>query len=259
MAEQKAKALMAGGVALFVTALVVLALFVIPAARHTQVAVAQDEGAPPAGEEAPGYPGTGGAVPGAIPGEEMGMGGEAGGGGQPAAPAGMTSEPLEPSRPNPFEPRAAAGVAAAAAASGATRYGPDWSRLPIAESMAFVRTEIPAATPPPTPVVRGGEEAPLRITSILWDASGQAQAAYETDEGRSGVLKPGDRIQGNTVVEITRTGVTLRNERTGATQTLELRARTKKPEPTTRPGQRPGGTRPGGGRAPRGFPAAPPG
>ena len=268
MGEQKAKVLVAGGVALFVTGLVIMALVVIPAARHTNLAMAQgDDGAEPDGGAA--YPGPGeqGAPggpggPGAFPGEGGmdgmdGMGMPGGGGAAapaaPAAPVGPPVPPLEPSRPNPFSTRAGGTAASAAAASSATIYGPDWSRLPIAEHMAFVAPEIPSAPTPPAPRISAGGGETLRVTSIMWDANGQAQAAYETDEGRSGVLKPGDRIEGSTVVEITRTGVTLENRQSGTTRTLELRSRSKKPASSTnRPGAR------GGNRAPRGFPGAPP-
>jgi len=251
MGEQKTKALMASGVALFVTGLVVLALFVIPAARHTQVAVAQGEDGAPGGEGegegiVPPEPGAEGEMP--------GMGGPAPGGAPAAAaPPAAASEPLEPSRPNPFEARAGGPAAEAAAAVAATRYGPDWSSLPISEHMGFVRPEIPPPPTPPAPVISAVPESEIRITSILWDASGQAQAAYEIEGGRSGVLKPGDRIQGSTVIEITRSGVKLQDQRSGAVQTLEIRSRSAPPS-------RPSGRRPRGGQnVPRGFPAAPPG
>ncbi len=269
MGEQKAKALVAGGVALFVTGLVIMALVVIPAARHTNMAMAQGdvadsamEGGDPAAGGGAAYPGPGEGA-GGFPGEagmDMGMGAGMGGGmgggmgvaEAPAAPVGPPVPPLEPSRTNPFSMRAGGTSVSAAAASSATVYGPDWSRLPIAEHMAFVAPEIPSAATPPAPRMSAGGGEALRITSILWDANGQAQAAYETDEGRSGVLKPGDRIEGSTVIEITRTGVTLEGRRGGGTQTLEIRSRSKKPESSSnRPGR-------GGNGAPRGVPAAPP-
>lgn len=261
MGEQKAKALVAGGVALFVTGLVIMALVVIPAARHTNMAMAQGAG-PEQGMDGGGggaaYPGAGEGAggPGMDPGMvEPGMGMGGGGGAEVAAvvPAGPPVPPLEPSRSNPFSARAGGTTVSAAAASSATTYGPDWSRLPIAEHMAFVTPEIPSAPTPPAPRISAGGGEGLRITSIMWDANGQAQAAYETDEGRSGILKPGDRIQGNTVVEITRTGVTVENRRSGSSQTLELRSRSKKPASSS---NRPGARR---GNAPRGFPGAPPG
>ena len=258
MGEQKAKALVAGGVALFVTGLVIMALVVIPAARHTNMAMAQGDTPEPGAEGGGGgYPGPGEEA-GGFPGEEPGMGDmEMGGGGAAAvvaaAPVGPPVPPLEPSRVNPFSTRAGGTAVSAAAASSATVYGPDWSRLPIAEHMAFVTPEIPSAPTPPAPRISAGGGEALRITSIMWDANGQAQAAYETDEGRSGVLKPGDRIEGNTVIEITRTGVTLEDRGSGSSQTLEIRSRSKKAASSTnRPGAR-------GGNAPRGFPGAPPG
>lgn len=257
MGEQRTKAMLAGGVALLVTGLVVLALFVIPAARHSQMAMAQDE-APPAADTAGLAPEDMGGAPGAPP----GMGGAPGAPAPAAAAPTQVVEPLEPSRPNPFAPRTAGPLAVAqkAVASRATRYGPKWSDLPIGEHVGFIRPTIPEPPTPPAPVISAVEAAPIRITSILWDASGQAQAAYETEEGRSGVLKPGDRIQGNTVIEITRSGVTLRDERSGKTQTLELRARSQRPASSGPRGGRGGaGGAAGGGARPPAFPAAPPG
>ncbi len=267
--EQKAKALFAGGIALFVTGLVVLMLFVIPAAQHSQVAVAQEElppeppGAePPPGEMAPGEMPPGMEMPGGAgyPGPGAGMPGEmpAGGGGGGGVGAGTVisgAPPLEPSRPNPFAPRSAAAVAEAEAVA-ATTYGPDWSRLPIAERVAFVTPEIPPAPTPPLPPMQAPPEKQIRVTSILWDASGQAQAAYEDPEGETGVLRPGDRINGFTVTSISRRGVTLHNQGTGETQQLELRPRAERREeprtrrPSARGGQQTGGEQPGGRRRP---------
>jgi hypothetical protein len=250
--EQKAKALFAGGVALFVTGLVVLMLFVIPAARHTQVAMAQDEEM---------------AEPEAMPGDEdMGMppgmegmpGGPAAAAPAPA-PQGATADPLEPSRPNPFSARSRVAGAEVTAAMALPHYGPDWSQLPIAERIGFVTPEIPDAPTPPLPRIERAPEADVRITSILWDASGQAIAAYEDAEGDSGELRPGDRVPGTgmTVQEITRTGVTISNPRTGEVQDLDLRPRVEKkeePAPRRQPRRQPRGGGGGGG-----FPAAPPG
>lgn len=266
--EQKAKALFAGGVALFVTGLVVLMLLVIPAARHTQVAMAQDDmEAPPDAEMPPSEPPMesmpgGGMPPGEMPPGEMpgGMGmepGMAGGGAPaPAAPEGMVADPLEPSRPNPFAPRTGIGTAEAvdAAVLANPHYGPDWSQLPIAERVGFVTPEVPAAPTPPLPRIDRGAATGVRVTSILWDASGQAIAAYEDAEGETGELKPGDRVPGSgmSVQEITRTGVTIANPRTGEEQVLELRPRTERQEEPQRP-RRPQRRPRGGG----GFPAAP--
>lgn len=257
--EQKAKALFAGGIALFVTGLVVLMLLVVPAARQTQVAMAQEEGMepPPPGEEMPPGEGMPGEMPPGMPGEP-GMG--AGGGAAPAPqPQGAVADPLEPSRPNPFLPTTGVGPTevTAGAVLAAPHYGPDWSQLPIAERVGFTKPEIPAAPTPPLPQIQRAPEADIRVTSILWDASGQAIAAYEDAKGDTGELKPGDRVPGTgmSVQEITRTGMTLANPRTGETQTLEIRPRTEKkeePRPQRRP-RRPG--QPGGGGG--GFPAAP--
>lgn len=267
--EHRAKALFAGGVALFVTGLVVLMLFVVPAARHSQVAMAQEtpppapgpeeiEAYPGPGEGGAAYPGPGGPEMGMGPGAGMGaeMGGASGGGASDIT----ATEPLEPSRPNPFAPRAAALVAGAPAVVAATTYGPDWSQLPLGERVGFVLPEIPPPPTPPLPRLGRAAEVGLRITSILWDASGGAQAAYEDEEGKTGTLKPGDRIQGYTVTEISRSGVVLEDPRTGERQQLELRPRAeKKPEPRrpgARGGQR-GGQRPTGTRQRPQFPAPP--
>ncbi|MGD9495068.1 MAG: hypothetical protein AB7Y46_02035 [Armatimonadota bacterium] len=255
--EQRAKALFAGGIALFVTGLVVLMLFVVPAARHNQVALAQGEMPGPEAfpPEAPGAPGAPGmpAGPEAMPPEAgmpagpeamPGMPGTAGGAAAPApAPTGEVitgAPPLEPSRPNPFAPRAAGAVAEAARAVAGFTYGPDWSQLPISERVAFVRTEIPPAPTPPLPPLAEPPETVIRITSILWDASGQAQAAYEDEQGETGVLKPGDRTHGYVVIEIGRSGVVLEEQATGNRVELELRPRTERPQPQ-RPGVTTGG------------------
>ncbi|MGI5816675.1 MAG: hypothetical protein ACOX9R_01115 [Armatimonadota bacterium] len=247
--EQKAKALFAGGVALFVTGLVVLMLFVIPAARQTQVAMAQEDDMGPPPEE----------FMDDMPPDMMEPGMGPGGPGAPAAPPapqGMVAPPLEPSRPNPFAPRVGvAPEAAIAAILAAPRYGPDWSQLPIAERVGFVTPDIPDAPTPPLPRIDRAPDAALRITSILWDATGQAIAAYEGPSGDTGELKPGDRAPGTgmSVQEITRTGVTLENPRTGEVQRLELRPRTERREQPRQP-QRPTRGQPRGGT---GFPAAP--
>lgn len=243
--EQKAKALFAGGVALFVTGLVVLMLLVVPAARQTQVAMAQDDFEDPAmfedefmdDEFAPGMrPGP--AAPEAAP-----------------VPEGMVAPPLEPSRPNPFAPRVTIGPEIVdPAVMVEPRYGPDWSQLPIAERVGFVRPDVPPAPTPPLPRIERAAEPDIRVTSILWDATGGALAAYEDAAGQTGELRPGDRVPGTgmTVQEITRTGVTIEHPRTGESQVLELRPRTERRE-QPRPQRQP--------RTPRGgaFPDAPPG
>ncbi len=246
--EQKAKALFAGGVALFVTGLVVLMLLVVPAARQTQLAMAQDEFEDPPMDEMmyedemfhDGPPGMG-------PGPGM----------EEAAPVpeGMVAPPLEPSRPNPFAPRISITGPDVVPAEVLVdpRYGPDWSQLPIAERVGFVRPDVPPAPTPPLPRIERAADPEIRVTSILWDATGGALAAYEDAAGQTGELRPGDRVPGTgmTVQEITRTGVTIEHPRTGESQVLELRPRTERRE-QPRPQRQP--RVPGGG-----FPAAPPG
>lgn len=257
--EQKAKALVAGSVAFFVVGLVILLLLVIPAARRGQVASAQGAEEPPGADaEMP-------EVPMAEPGVEGAPGGAPAAAPTPAPvliPADR--EPLEAHRPNPFAPRAAAGgVAEEVRAALAFRYGPDWSDVPIGESTAFTLPIVPEAPTPLPPMIRPGAADLLRVTSIMWGADGQALAAYETPDGQTGVLKPGDRVQGWTVTEIRRNGVVLRSA-VGEIQQVELRARRERTEPErparpTRPGQRPRQPRPGGRRPPAPVPEAPPG
>lgn len=215
--ERKAKALFAGGVALFVTGLVVLMLFVVPAARHTPVAEAQEYDDEVIEEDwMPGGPDE------MMPGVDTGVEPEA----VAVAPSRIVP-PLERSRANPFQPRIGVdvGIAEAVGVVAPTSYGPDWSRLPIAERVAFVPPNIPTPPTPPVPAIPRPTEATIRITSILWDASGQALAAYEDAEGRSGQLRPGEQIQGMEVKEITRSAVTLEHPRTGEVQRLEIRPR----------------------------------
>jgi type IV pilus biogenesis protein PilP len=172
----------------------------------------------------------------------------------------MVADPLEPSRPNPFLPRSGVGPTADGGVVAASpHYGPDWSQLPIAERVGFVTPEIPSAPTPPLPRIDRAPEAEVRVTSILWDAKGQAIAAYEDAEGDTGELKPGDRVPGTgmTVQEITRSGVTLTNPRTGEEQSLGLRPRSEKKEEPRQQQPRRQQRRGGGGGG--GFPAAPPG
>jgi hypothetical protein len=255
--EQKAKALVAGSVAVFVVGLVILLLLVIPAARRGQVASAQDA-AEPAEAEIP-------EEPGAEAGFEGAPGGPPGAAPTPAlVPIPADREPLEAYRPNPFAPRAAAGgVGEEVRAARAFRYGPDWSDVPIGESTAFTLPVVPKPPTPLPPMIRPGAAELLRVTSIMWGADGQALAAYETPDGQTGVLKPGDRVQGWTVTEIRRNGVVLRSA-IGEIQQIELRARTERPEPErptrpTRPGRQPRQPTPGGRRPPTRVPAEPPG
>jgi hypothetical protein len=152
------------------------------------------------------------------------------------------------------KPRAGVEIGEAEGIAAPTTYGPDWSKLPIAERVAFVTPEIPDAPVPAPPRISRAPEARLRITSILWDASGQAMAAYEDEEGETGQLRPGDRMEGLTVTEITRSGVTMENARTGEVQKLELRPRTEKEKEEPRPRRGGRQRRPQGG-----FPAQPPG
>jgi len=165
-----------------------------------------------------------------------GMAGMAGGmGGGAAATAGpsnvpavqipaKTVVPLEVPRANPFEP---APDRATTFRTSATKYGPDWSRIPITvrpnltfSQLTYPRTVVVPELPP------SPSEAVARITGIIW-ADGSAMATYETtnpENGRrvSGVVRPGERIKGWEVVQIGENQVRVRNTETRQQQTLTL-------------------------------------
>ncbi len=219
--ERRTKIVMVSGIGLFAVSLMVLFLFVLPAMQIAGTpSEAQGPPPPPPGPEMGGMPG---GPPGAPPMP-----------GAPAAPAaagpsGAPLPPLEISRQNPFaEPGEPAGPALQEFRTAKTKYGPDWSQLPITLRVGFVPPERPPH-PPPAPTVEEirqieeGAGTGFRISSILW-TQGSPLATYETPGGETGTIGPGDVVSGWKVVEIGRSYVVVQNVRNpAATQRLALR------------------------------------
>lgn len=233
--ERRTKFMMVSGVGLFAIALMVLLLFVLPA---LQVAGTPSEAQPP-----PEMPGAPGAAPSAPPPPGMppgppGMPGMPGGPEMPgmpgAAPAAAPAAPAGPAQPtlgcrdNPFAPVGAEGaIVAKEYRTAATKYGPDWSQLPVTLREGFVRPERPPhPSPAPTPeeieTLAAGAGALFRISSILWTA-GAPLATYETPDGETGTIGPGDVVKGWRVTEIGRNYVIVQDVKSGRTQRLPLR------------------------------------
>ncbi len=179
--------------------------------------------------------GTGGGMPVApgLGGVPPGMGAMPAAGGAamaaPAAPAGPEQPPLELSRQNPFALPGEDGVAPKELKTGATRYGPSWQDLPITLREGFVPPERPPH-PPPAPSaeeikrIEEGAGTGFRISSILW-TKGSPLATYETPEGETGTVGPGDVVEGWKVIEIGRSYVVVQNVRNpAATQRLALKS-----------------------------------
>ena len=214
--EWKAKTMVVGGIAAFVIAIIILLLFVLPAGQKGSPSV-QAQPAPGGGPADYHMPPGMGAPPEAMAGGPM------------AAPslASVPKDPLEPSRVNPFG--APGGEIAIgriqALATRAIRYGPDWSRIPITTRVGFVRPEraprpAPPGPPPPT------EKKFLRISSIMWLwMEGSPTATYETVDGKSGSIQPGDWVEDWQVIEIGQDYVVVKNQATGELQRVFLRGK----------------------------------
>ena len=240
--ERKAKSMVAGGAGIFVIAVIIMLLFVLPANRAGSPSV---EAQPPAGGPPaipgyrqprdstamgapPGMPGVGGmpgapgmrAVPGmpGVPGIMPGM-----------LPGVMAAAPpstefkgpaLESPRDNPFAPP---GIELDLALAAATQYGPDWSRIPVTTRVGFVRPErpprpIPPAPPPPT------AKRFLRISSMMW-SEGRPIATYETAAGKTGTIQPGDWVEEWQVIEMGQDYVIVENRDTGEIQRVFLKGK----------------------------------
>ena len=149
--------------------------------------------------------------------------GAAPGGGAAAAPA-KEVKPFEPYRDNPFLPLQGGGRTTPRW----YRYGPRWSQAPIGLTLqGLPRPERPkpkAAPPPPAPI-----EKVLRVSSIAW-AGGQPMATYETPDGKTGIVKPGEYVGEWQVVEILRDRIRVRHRKTGQEQDVYLRPKEKLPQ-----------------------------
>jgi len=249
--DRASKTMVAGGLVLLVTAIVALFLFVLPALQSTGIPTAAQPAAGPGG--APGGPPGPGMMPGGglsggppgmpgmpgppLPGMPtpptttagMGMGMGMGAAGGLAAPAGAAAPetgriaakshmPLEPPRANPFLPvEGAAGLIKTTA----TKYGPDWSQIPITTRLGFTRPTYPRQ--PRLPELPEPLSSPsMRITGITW-SGGMPLASYETKDGKTGVVGPGDIVDDRQVLKIGQDYVVVRNRKTNQVQRLQLR------------------------------------
>lgn len=261
MADNRGKFWIAGGLFLMVLAGVILFLFVMPAISGSGDAVAQAQppgGGMPGGGMGGGMPsgGMGGGTPGGgMPGGGMG-GDTTGAAATTAAPMAVESDSrkLEGSRANPFLPRGAvAGEDGTAGPPFRTRYGANWSQLPITYRLGFVRPRVPAAreVAPPQIVLPAAD---MVVTSILWTQDGQAMAVYEAGS-KSGVVKPGDVVDTWQVVEIGRDYVVVADRESGRQRTVYMSARPSAPAPAAAPATPPAAT--GGRRRPTAPPVRP--
>ena len=121
-----------------------------------------------------------------------------------------------------------------------TRYGPDWSQIPITQRLGFTKAVVPERGPLPE-LPPASSEKVIRVSGVSW-SDGAAMALWENDKGDSGVLKPGDFVDSWQVVEIRSDRVILKKRGTGELQEIMVGERKKpKPQPTGMPGMRPGG------------------
>ena len=144
------------------------------------------------------------------------------GGAQVAAapPAEFKGPPLESERDNPFTPP---GVELELALAAATKYGPDWSRVPVTTRVGFVRPERPPRPTPPAPPPPTAKRF-LRISSMMW-SEGRPIATYETADGNTGTIQPGDWVEEWQVIEMGQDYVVVKHRDTGEIQRVFLKGK----------------------------------
>ncbi len=200
--QRRAKFMMAGGIESL--ALVITLLLVLPATQPGRIATqAQPE---PGDMEMSGMEEE-------MP-EEMAVAEEV----PPSSP--FTGDPFEPSRPNPFQ--AGAGVDIEALENiitTATTYGPPWHRMPISAQMS-----LGAPQRGPEPEAEPAPAKSMRISSILWTA-GKPLATYETPEGKSGSVQPGDIVDNWVVEQIGQDYALVRDTMTGEYRRVPLKSK----------------------------------
>ena len=141
-----------------------------------------------------------------------------------AVPEVAKGDPLEPSRPNPFKPIGIVGIVPIEEfVTLATRYGPDWSRIPITMREAFIRPQRPPRPAPPEPPPPTAKRF-LRISMIMW-REGVPTASYETADGKTGTIRPGDWIEEWQVVEIGQDYAIVKKRDTGEIQRVLLKGK----------------------------------
>ncbi len=161
----------------------------------------------------PGMPGMG--PPGAMGGAQVAA----------APPTEFKGPPLESERDNPFTTPSIgleiAGLGPALVA--ATKYGPDWSRMPVTTRVGFVRPERPPRPTPPEPPPPTAKRF-LRISSMMW-SEGRPIATYETADGKTGTIQPGDWVEEWQVIEMGQDYVVVKHRDTGEIQRVFLKGK----------------------------------
>jgi len=112
--------------------------------------------------------------------------------------------------------------------TGATRYGPDWSRYPITLREPFMRPwralhPAPAPTQGQAQATREGTAGLFRVSSVMW-VQGRPSATYEMPDGKYGSVTPGDLIGNWRVTEIGRSYVIVQDTQTNVVQRLPLKS-----------------------------------
>lgn len=213
-------------------------------------------GSPPAGGMAPpggpgsppgggmGGPSMGGGMGGGMMGGAPGGGGAAPAGGAPAGGGSFSGAPLEPSRANPFASIDSAAASTQTYQTRKTRYGPDWSRVPLGYLTSLPQPSVPPAPPaviPPNPV---SAASLVRVNAVVWPAQdtgagsqGRAFAAWEGPDGVTRVATPGSQIsvtdpatrrsQRWRVTGLKADSVQLRNVESGEETTLRVQGRSR--------------------------------
>jgi|LSQX01.3.fsa_nt_gb hypothetical protein len=213
----------------------------------------EDPGMPPGAGE-PGMPGG----PPGMPGGGPDFGGAPMSGAAPDGPTEPSSSfkgaPIEPSPTQPFRPAPIAGGAfgdVPLERMQVTRYGSNWSQIPITQRMGFPDPEVPARKAPKPPSAVIDADKPLRVTSIMWTQDGQALAVYEFGEGPdklSGVVRPGDVVENWRAVEIRGDHIVVEDRKSNVRTEVYLSEKAPEPKQPEIPQRRPGGRQPRGGR-----------
>ena len=200
--QRGVKFMMAGGIGTF--ALAITLLFVLPATQPGRIA---SQAQPEPGKVA--MPGVNELVLPELPGAE-----------EAPTPSSFTGDPLEPSRPNPFQAGAGLDIEAIESiTTAATTYGPAWDGMPIATRMSLgapQRGPEPKAEPVPKPS--------MRISSVMWTAS-KPLATYETADGKTGSVQPGDIVDNWVVEQIGQDYALVRNTMTGECRRAPLKTK----------------------------------
>ena len=208
--KRKAKFMIAGGVGSLVVAITLL-LLVLPATNPGSISSQAQPPEPGGGRpEMPvlGMPSMGG----------MGFEEEV------AEVSEFAGDPFESSRPNPFQARAGVELEAIENIKmAATTYGPNWAEVALASRIGLVppdRRPERKAEGVPEP----GEKEFMRISGVLWTA-GKPLAIFETADGGTGSVRPGDVVDDWLVEQIGQDYVLVRNMISGVCQRVLLKTR----------------------------------